>query len=291
MHKTGIFDIGNGFHYGMHALGEAKGVIFANCREGLETWYDRGIRVFEVDVNSADDGEYVACHSFNKEGLEEQGITNVPEFCTSEWYLSQKLYKDNSSGLTPISLKEILDFIGDKGDAVLMIDFKRTDFESTVGIWSYLNQFVNNGIIFGEQIVFEIYDQNMLAATKTIKSDIRLVFNIEDDIEVGDSYKIRCMPLNQIIDWMNSNYIHIVSFPWKKAVENLPKLKSLKDAGFTIISRTRNDIFSDLLERCGINVNLVSYRCTMEQKQFLSNYRCEYIKKFEKKISLAFRNC
>lgn len=285
MHKAGIVDIDNGFHYGMHALGEAKGVIFANCREGLETWYDRGIRVFEVDVNPTDDGEYVACHSFNKEGFKEQGINNVPEVCTSEWYLDQKLYTDKSSGLTTISLKQILDFIGEKGDAVLMIDFKRTDFESTSAIWSYLNQYVADNRICGEQIVFEIYDQNMLDATKTNESDIRLIFNIEDDSEVGESYKIRSLPLPKIIEWMNHNNIHIVSYPWKRAVENLAKLKSLKDEGFTVFSRTRNDIFSELLMRSGVNVNLVSYLCTDEQRMALKTYQKEYYERYECKVS------
>ena len=265
----------------MHALGEAEGVIFANCREGLQKWYEKGIRFFEVDVSPTDDEQYVACHSFDVDGFHEQGITDVPEIRTADWYLKKKIYTNKTTGLSTISLEEILDFVCEKEDVFIMIDFKRSDYESTSAIWSYLNHFIEERGLNGEQIIFEVYDQNMLDATKTEESKIQLVFNVEDDIEVGDSQAIRSLPLTEIVNWMKSNSIHIVSYPWKRAVENLPKLKKLKDEGFTIISRTRNDIFSELLERCGININLVSFLCSEEQKKSLDGYRIEYFRKYE----------
>lgn len=288
MHNPLVLDIHKGFHYGMHALGEAQGVIFANCREGLQKWYEKGIRFFEVDVSPTDDEQYVACHSFDVDGFHEQGITDVPEVCTAEWYLEQKIYTNKSTGLSTVSLEELLDFISDRGDVILMIDFKRCDYESTSAIWLYLNTMIKKKDLKGEQILFEVYDQNMLDATKTVESKIQLVFNVEDDIEVGNSQAIRSLPLTEIVNWMKSNNINIVSYPWKRAVENLPKLKRLKDEGFAVISRTRNDIFSELLERSGVNVNLVSCLCTEDNKKLLADYKNEYFLRHEDNVIHVF---
>ena len=75
-------------------------------------------------------------------------------------------------------------------------------------------------------------------------------------------------------------FVMVVSYPWKRAVENLAKLKTLKNEGFIVFSRTRNDIFSELLMKNGVNVNLVSDLCTEEQNRDLDDYKREYYERF-----------
>jgi hypothetical protein len=204
--------------------------------------------------------------------------------------LEQRLFTGVSdNGLTPISLDEILDFLLVKRDGVLMVDFKLCDKDSNAQIWKYLNDYISAHDIDGRRIVYEIYDENMLKGTKTIESDIRLQFCIYDAVEIGNSYLIRKKPFVEIVDWMEENGIKVVSFPWQQAVENLDKLKYLKDMGYTVFSRTRNDIFSELLIKSGINVNLVDYICTAQQREEISDYRSNYLKQYEAIVNDVFK--
>lgn len=287
--RSDYVNIDNGFFLGMHALGAVGDIMYPNAREGLLYWYDKGVKVFEVDVSPTDDGKYVAYHDFNKEGFLKHGIQKVPDYCTEKWFLDQRLYTEQTElGLTPISLDEILDFLIKERDGVLMVDPKPTDEESNAQLWKYLNDYISDNDIDGRRIVYEIYDENMLRGTKTTKSDIRLQFCIYDAVEIGESYQIRKRPFLEIVDWMEENNIKVVSFPWQVAVEKLDKLKYLKDKGYIVFSRTRNDIFSELLIKSGINVNLVDYVCTEQQREELKEYKKNYMMKYSNVVNDIF---
>lgn len=283
-------DIDNGFFFGMHALGAVGDVMYPNAREGLLYWYNQGVKVFEVDISPTDDGKYVAYHDFNKDGFLKHGIQNVPGYCTEQWFLGQRLYTEQTkSGLTPISLDGILDFLIKERDGVLMVDPKPTDADSNARLWRYLNDYITTNDIDGRRIVYEIYDENMLRGTQTIKSDIRLQFCIYDAVEIGESYNIRKRPFMEIVDWMEKNNIKVVSFPWQVAVEKLEELKYLKDKGYVVFSRTRNDIFSELLIKSGINVNLVDYVCTEQQREDLKEYKKNYMLQYANAVNEIFK--
>lgn len=288
--QSNYVDIDSGFFYGMHALGSVGDIMYPNAKEGLLYWYEKGVRVFEVDISPTDDNKYVAFHDFDKDGFEKQGFENIPKQCSESWFLGQRLYKKQSKdGLTPISLDEILQFLLVERDGVLMVDPKPTDEDSNARLWKYLNDYISAHGIDGRRIVYEIYDENMLRGTKSIKSDIRLQFCIYDAVEIGESYLIRQKPFIKIVEWMEENGIKVISFPWQQAVENLEKLRYLKEKGYTVFSRTRNDIFSELLVKSGINVNLVDYICTDQQRKELKEYRDNYLVQYEEKVNAIFK--
>ena len=288
--QSNYVDIDRGFTYGMHALGAVGCVMYPNAKEGLQYWYDKGIKVFEVDVSPTDDGRYVAFHDFDEKGFLKQGFKNIPDIRTEEWFLKQRLFSTSvKEGLTPISLDEILEFLLVQRDGVLMVDPKPTDEASNALLWKYLNDFIAAHGIDGRRIVYEIYDENMLRGTKTVSSDIRLQFCIYDAVEIGESYEIRKKPFLEIVEWMEKNGIKVVSFPWQQAVENLDILKYLKDKGYVVFSRTRNDIFSELLIKSGVNVNLIDYICTEEQRNDLTNYRETYMQQYESSVKDLFK--
>lgn len=282
-------NINHGFTFGMHALGAVGDIMYPNAKEGLLYWYDKGVRVFEVDISPTDDGKYVAFHDFYKNGFVKQGFGSIPEICTKKWFLEQRLFTDTApGGLTPISLDEILEFLLVKRDGVLMVDPKPTDEESNAHLWKYLNDYIYAHGIDGRRIVYEIYDENMLRGTKAIQSDIRLQFCIYDAVEIGESQKIRQKPFLEIVDWMDENNIKVVSFPWQQAIENLDKLRYLKEKGFIVFSRTRNDIFSELLIKSGVNVNLIDYICTEQQRIQLAEYKRKYMQQYESSVNAVF---
>jgi hypothetical protein len=128
----------------------------------------------------------------------------------------------------------------------------------------------------------------MLNDTKELNSDIALQYCIDDEMQMGNSAVIRKMPIEDVIKWLNDNEIIIVSYPWKFAVENLEIMKKIKDANLLVFSKTRNDIFAPLLQKCGVNVNLVDYLVTENQKKDLEDYKKEYFSKYWDKAEKIF---
>ena len=57
----------------------------------------------------------------------------------------------------------------------------------------------------------------------------------------------------------------------------MQKFLEYRDAGFYIISKTRNDIFSDILKEAGVNINLIDYLLEEKDRKDLEKYRKNYI--------------
>ena len=117
---------------------------------------------------------------------------------------------------------------------------------------------------------------------------VQYQYCVDDEIQMGTSEKMRKWELDKIIEFLKENDIEIVSYPWKFAVENLEKVKRLNEERFVIFSKTKNNILADLLKKAGVNVNLIDYLVTDEQREELQIYKNEYFEKYKDKIDWIF---
>lgn len=62
------------YKYVAHALGGVGGKTYTNSPQALEHNYNKGFRVFEVDLDLSSDDELIAWHSFDKVSLKEMGL-------------------------------------------------------------------------------------------------------------------------------------------------------------------------------------------------------------------------
>ena len=278
----------NSFHYCMHACGFIHELMFTNSLEAMEYWYTQGVRMFEIDIDSTEDGEYVACHNFTEETFRKMDIEDIPKHCTYEWFQRQKLYKGITGGLTPMGLVDIFDMLRKRAECMVMIDPKVYSYAGCCALLDKLKYYIDKSSIDGKRIVFEAYNEDMILAIKEYKGMMQNQYCIDDEMQMGTSEKMRKWPLDNTIEFLKKNDIWIISYPWKFAVENLEKLKTLKQEGFFVFSKKRNDIFSDLLRQSGVNVNIIDYLVTDAQREELQGYKEEYYKTYKNEIDKVF---
>lgn len=280
--------LGVDFQYGMHACGFIHEIMFTNSLESLKYWYSRGVKIFEVDIDNAGNGEFVACHNFTKETFLKMEIEDIPKECTCEWFEKQKLYPKTTEGLTPMTLKKLFELLCEHSDMLLMIDPKVYSYAETCLLLDKMNGYIDEFGVDGKRIIFETYNEDMIWATREYPGMMQYQHCVDDEMQMGTSEKIRSWDLEVLIKFLKESDIHIVSYPWKFAVENLERVKRLHEEGFIIFSKTRNDIFSDLVKRAGINVNIIDYLVTDAQREALAGYREEYCKRYANQIEKVF---
>ncbi len=270
----------NEFSFCMHSCGLIHGLIFTNSLEAVEYWYERGVRIFEADVDRTWDDEFVACHDFVKETFQKMEIEEIPEQCTCGWFLNQKLYKKSTGGLTPMSLEDIIKLLQRYPDSLFMIDPKVYSYRETCLLLDKIKYYIETLGIDGKRIIFETYNEEMIQALQNYKGLLQYQYCVDDERETESTDKIRKWELGKLIRFLKENDIGILSYPWKYAVEELEKLKQLKEEGFFIFSRTKNDIFSDLLKKAGIDVNIIDSLVTEAQREELKAYRDGYLEQY-----------
>lgn len=129
----------------------------------------------------------------------------------------------------------------------------------------------------------------MINAASTYADTFTLRYCVDDDIQQGNSAETRALCNTDLIVYLQTKGVKAVSYPWKQAVENLTLLKLLKKAGFVIYSRTRNDLFIELLTKCGIDYNIVDHFVTPNKAKALETYKTQYFAKYQPLINNAYR--
>lgn len=277
------------FQYGMHACGFMYDIMFTNSLEAMEYWYKQGIKIFEVDIDVTNDGEYVACHNFTKETFKKMEIQNIPDICTCSWFKEQKLYGKTTEGLTPISLEDIFELLCKYSDTLFMIDPKIYSYNGICELLDKIKSYIDKFGIDGKRIIFETYNEDMIFATREYKGLVQYQYCVDDEIQMGTSEKIRSWEIDVLVDFLKKNDIWILSYPWKFAVEDLERVKRLHDEGFVMFSKTRNDILADFLKKACVDVNIIDYLVTPEQEEELQGYKKEYLQMYGDKIKSTFK--
>lgn len=107
-----------------HAGGRVDGMAYTNSLEALESNYQRGFRVFELDFSWTADGRLVLIHDwgqtwkrFSPEAL------NTPT-------LAEFMQTDHSKGLWFLSLDDLFDWLRLRPDARVVTDVKQRNVEA-----------------------------------------------------------------------------------------------------------------------------------------------------------------
>lgn len=158
-----------------HALGNIDGVTGTNSREAFLAEYEKGIRIFEVDLSLTKDGAVVAFH----DGAEEKiGITNkkIGEI-THEEFMSQKFLDK----YTLLDIHNLLQLLREYPDVYLITDAK-DDFVQThkriVGaVLSVSHEAVEDYRVL-DRIIPQIYQTEQLHTLNTIYQFPDIIFTL-----------------------------------------------------------------------------------------------------------------
>ncbi|MCU4176574.1 hypothetical protein [Carboxylicivirga sp. N1Y90] len=127
-----------------HAGGEINNFKYTNSKEALDLSYHKGFRMFELDIITTSDGEYVAAHDWKHWS----NISNYQGHLPVNHYqfMSKKLHNQ----YTPLDMASINEWFMEHKDAVLVTDM--------------LNDPINFAKLFidKERLIMELFDEQTL---------------------------------------------------------------------------------------------------------------------------------
>lgn len=139
-----------------HGMGKIADVTTLNCLESFRLQYEKGVRVFEVDLRMTSDMQVVLRHDWRagwQNGVSETQIPTLEEF-------RAKLLLGK---YTPMSFRDLLLLMEDYPDVCVITDSKFTDAETvTVQFEAMLRDAAELGLEHAfERIVVQVYNELM----------------------------------------------------------------------------------------------------------------------------------
>lgn len=249
-----VHQLKGSFSYAMHGNGAYKGLRQTNTREAMEYWYAKGIRIFEIDMAKTADEDYVAvAHYLNKKDLRRLEIFDIPNTCTKDWFIGQKLFSISTSGLTPLCLEDIIHLLRKYEDMMVMLDlfglFQR--FEAAAFVQRL--QDLIKGTNLWDRILIESYNDDMTIGIQSVTKKANIIVCVRS--ELNDTMLHIISPSHLL-----SQSIQFISYPWRYVRKFPSELPEYVDAGIIVVSRTKSNIGSQRLRNAGIWVNLVANR-------------------------------
>lgn len=170
-----------------HAMGEIEGKSYTNSKEAFLANYEKGARVFEVDLIETLDGHIVARHDWynglyktlNQDYIPEE--ENMP--LTYEQFKSLKIHNK----FTPIDFEDILDLMSKYKDIYIVTDTKSGYSEDAKRVFGKIIEMINkkdSKLI--ERIVPQIYSQAMYPTIKELYDFDNVLYTLYMDLSTDE---------------------------------------------------------------------------------------------------------
>ena len=213
--------------YIAHSLGEIDDNIGTNSLEAFNTSYEKGIRIFEVDLSITSDNKLVAIGDW-EQALETLNISNQDTPLSQEEFLSSKIL----GKYTTLSFEDILKLMQKYPDIYIVTNTQQTtepyislQFEHIVNTAEKID------VNLLDRIIPQIYNNDMFHSIMDIhewKSIIYSIYNLENNFS-----------REEVLDFLIRNGINVITTNIKhspkafvdKLIENdkLVYLHSLND--------------------------------------------------------------
>lgn len=198
-----------------HALGSLDGLTYLNSRESFINFYDKGCRLFEVDLTKTSDGVWVCRHNW-KEPLG-QWDGEERKVLSSEEFLNTPIY----GKYTPMTFEDLLKLLKEYPDAFVMLDSKQysvRNYQRTLEDYAQYREIaINAGIeeTLG-QIIPEIYNSAMFSGTAQLYKFPSYIYSLWQEYSVEE--------LNGIADFCQTSHIGAVTIYrdyWSEEIQKI----------------------------------------------------------------------
>lgn len=247
--SVSVFDLKNGFHIAMHAMGAVRNLTYTNSREAFEYWFGRGVRIFEVDIAKTDDGEFVClAHGTDSMSLKRIEIYKSPERATKEWFMGQKLFRRGKRFLHPLSLESLVALLIQHEDVIFMMDLYKMTTVQLEAFAIKLKSFAQEKEDMLERILIEVYTLSDIKIIKEKLGQSNVIFGIDssvpNNVENPDS----------LSGQLREAGISFVSFPERYHKKMRGLLSVLAGDGFVIFSLVKNQLKEKKVRAAGASV-------------------------------------
>lgn len=215
-----------------HAMGGVDGRTYSNSLEAFQQNYDKGLRLFEVDLSLTSDGKMVARHDW-RDSLAEMFLQTSPNDATTpdepwtyDYVMSQPLF----AAYTPIDIDQIIQLMRENKDMYIVTDTKYFETDLVTQHFQMIVDAAEKDPKLLNRVIPQIYNQQMLF-------DIQSVYEFKDYIYTLYMSKDT---EQEVIDFSSENSIKVVTMPEFKT--NAEFVAALKEKGIFTFVHTINDI-------------------------------------------------
>lgn len=279
-----VFDLKDGFQYAMHGNGAYKGLRQTNTKDALLYWYNKGIRVFEIDMAKTDDDQYVAvAHDLKDKSLKRLEIFNPPQNRTADWFMQQKLFSISTKGLKPLSLQSICDILKDHQDIIIMLDlFGMFSKDDSANFTQSLCEMVADRLT-EKRLLLEAYNWEMVEGIKEKTDKINIIYCARYEDNLQEKSTVSAEELIQ-------KNVRFVSYPWYCSELHPGEIEAYAESGITVFSRTKYNTKDAMLQKAGVSVNIIAKRFDGWKIAYqLPAYMMTYIKRIMVKMFVRLK--
>ncbi|WP_167859592.1 phosphatidylinositol-specific phospholipase C/glycerophosphodiester phosphodiesterase family protein [Paenibacillus cymbidii] len=214
-----------------HGLGGLDGVELTNSLEAFETNYDKGQRVFEVDLSLTADGLLAGRHDWMSY-LDERFELDVPaseqdQAPTMAEFLGRKILKQ----YTPISFDDVARLLVEYPDAYIITDTKEEDPQLVARQFTLIRDTIERvDPTIVDRVIPEIYSPEMMETVKAIVPFPNVIFSIY----------LSSMTPDEVVQYVGSHGIRVVAMPVERATA--PFMKALRRKGAVAYVHAVNEV-------------------------------------------------
>ena len=153
--------------YVAHGLGGIGEFSYTNSKEALENSYNNGFKIFETDVKLTSDNQLVCIHGWSKKDYEESlGL----EYNSENPIMDYETFKniEIQGQYTPLTFKELVEFMNEHKDMYVMIDLGRQDYEETKKVYSKILDDCSYNDEILQRLIVGGYSTDMIKAVKEV---------------------------------------------------------------------------------------------------------------------------
>lgn len=223
-----------------HALGGLDGKSYLNSKESFISSYEKGVRLFEVDLTKTSDGVWVCRHNWNKPLGQWQGEDK--KVLTAEEFLERPIY----GKYTPMSLEDFFVLLKDYPDAFVLLDSKQYSIRNYRRTLDDYSEYVKIAQNAGAekvlaQLIPEIYNQAMFSGTALIYDFPSYIYSLWQEYSMEEIKEIAFF------------------------------CKEKKIPAVTVYSKYWTEEIQEIFEKHGLQVYVYTVNEVSEAKKFMEN--------------------
>lgn len=216
------------YHTTVHALGGLDGKTYLNCKEGFEYYYEKGARLFEVDLAQTADGVWVCRHTWKQSMGQWDG--DGKKVLMADAFKSTPLYDT----YTPLTLEDLFRLLKRYPDAYVLIDCKEystRDYQNTLEDYKAYAEIARaagaEDVL--NQVIPELYNGKMYKATEKVHHFPSYIYSLWQEYSMKQ--------LKNIAKYCNENGISIVTISsehWTEEIQQMFDEQEIKVYIYTV---------------------------------------------------------
>jgi len=184
-----------------HGMGGVERHRVTDSLEAFKHNYERGYRVFEVDLIPATDGRLVARHDWEGYLYEFLGqkVDNPYRRMSTAEFKALKIH----DSYTPLTVDDVVALMKAYPDIWVMTDTKGTTSEEARASFEDIMRAVGSDTILADRLIVQIYNEDMLSTVQAVHRFKNLVYTL---------YQADSTP-ERAVEFAENNDIKVVAIP------------------------------------------------------------------------------